>query len=157
MLLTTAGQTANSSQNKTHFGYRFLVVHDTTVWSFVEQEVHRGAWRQISRTTNQIVPYGLRSRTSQSDCSIRTTKPFKPIRLFHTDYKAVQANQIVPYGLRNRTRQSDCSMRTTKTYKPIRLFLTDYKYVQANQIAPDRLNGHRPDVQRKSSHSHDHI
>ena len=65
-------------------------------------------------------------RDNQPDRSIRTTKPYKPIRSFHTDYEAVQANQIVPYVLRSRTSQSDCSIRTTKPYKPTILFHTDY-------------------------------
>ena len=75
-------------------------------------------------------------RDNQSDCSIRTTKPYNPIISLHTNYEAVQANHIVPYGLRSRIIQSDSSIRTTKPYKPINLFLTDYKAVQANQIVP---------------------
>ena len=78
-----------------------------------------------------------------------------PIRLFHTDSKAVHANHIVPYGLKSRTSQSDSSIRTQKSYKPIRSFHTDYKAVQANQIAPFCSDGHRPEFQKISSHSHD--
>ena len=100
------GKRQKSSQNKTHFAYRFLVVRDTTVWRFVEQEVQRGAWRQISGTTNQIVPYGLKICTSQSDRSIRTQSHIS------------QSDRSVRTTFR--TSQSDRSIRTTKPYKPIR-------------------------------------
>ena len=83
-------------------------------------------------------------------------KPYKPIGSLLQDSEAVPANQIVTYGLPSRKSQSYRSLRTTKPYNPIRSFLTDYKALQANQIAPDRSDGHRPEVQKISSHSHDH-
>ena len=88
----------------------------------------------LPRDSN-IVPYGIKVRTSQSDRSIRTQVPYKPIRSFHTDSSFVQANQIIPYGLKFRTSQSDRSIRTQVPYKPIRSFHTDSSSVQANQIA----------------------
>ena len=91
---------------------------------YVEQEVHRGARRQISETTNQVV---------------RTTKPYQPIGSLLQDSEAVQANRIAPFrtakpykpigsllsGQRSRTSQLDRSFRRAKPYKPIGSLLCD--------------------------------
>ena len=181
MLRATAGRTADSSHNKTHFAYRFLVVQDTTVWRFVDQEVQQGARRQISGKTNQIVPYGLPAVQANQIIPYRLQpykpirsfhtdyQPYKPIGSFHTDYEAVQANQIVPYGLRSRTSLSDRSIRTTsRTIQSYRSIWTTSRTSQSDRFIQTtsrtsqsdcyRLLGRSPAriFQKRSSHSHDH-
>ena len=145
MLRATAGRTEISAQNKTHFAYRFLVVSDNTVRSFVGQEVHRRRsktdirdnqsdlsfndleatpsneivpYRLLSVQANQIVPYGLLSVQANQIVPYGLLS-VQANQIVPYGLISVQVNQIVPYGLKSRTSQSDRSIRTQKPYNPI--------------------------------------
>ena len=147
MLRATAGRTEKSSQNKT-IRVSFALFSMTLL-----SEVRRtrspsrrsktdlrdgesGRPDSVAAQANQIAPSGQRSRKSQSDRSLQTTKPYKPTRSLFQDSKAVQANRIALSGQQSRISQSDRSVRTAKPYNSIGSLLQDSKAVQANQIAP---------------------
>ena len=132
VLRATADWTAYSSQNKTHFAYRFLVVRKL-LSEVAKQEEHR----RRSNTDLWIV---------QSDRSGRTNKSDRPIRsLVQTqDQQVGLSNQIArtDSGPTSRIVQSDCSdgIRTNKSDRPIRLLWHDQQVAWTNQSSsPDLL------------------
>ena len=125
VLRATTVWTANSSQNKTHFAYCFLVVREP-LCEVVKEEVHR----RRPRTDLRII---------QSDRAIRTSKSDRPIRSLRQDQQVGSSNHLALAGPTSRIVQSDRSGRTNKSDPPIRSLRQDQQVVRTNQIYPTDL------------------
>ena len=88
----------NSSRNKTHFTYRFLVVREL-LSEVAKQEVHQ----KCPKTDLRIV---------QSDRSFRTNNSNRPIRSLLQDQQVGSSNQIAPSVPTSRFSQPERSIWT---------------------------------------------